>query len=646
MPIALVVSLVLWLSGCQLMTLPSREQPLLRQGQMNLQSWDFNRQGNISVQGEWRFQEHALLDPATVDVSRLATFITTPGTPNSGLLYDSHRSIGYGTFAARLLLPTHETPLSLRLWMVQSAYTLFIKNNKTGMVQKLIESGRVGKTRSEAIGNVSEEMIALPASLLEGGDITLIMHVSAYYTSVAILGGPRIGTSTQIFREEIFKQMERAVIMGGFFLVALYSLALYVGRRRSQLDFWSSVFAATLLLRYCATEMFPYWFVRGEAWLEPLCIIINYWSTQFALAVVAIMFATMHPGPFLNRVRNVSIALNILGVLMIAILGFDWVVQYTLNLSFITLFLNTIVLVVAMIYLLKKTKDMDLVFLGILTVALAGVNDYLVFFQDVNGIFLVQYAILFFAFAQSLTTGRRFARTFERNEELLLEISEKERARTVFFHNTSHELRTPLNGIIGFLQLLRDDRYGPQTPQSRQQLLKCIRLAESLKNQVNTVLDLAKSKKGNLTLDNSMISLDELYDDACHLAEGLLLKRADSRFEAERTWKKDVDHFVGDREKLATIMRNLLGNAFKFADPQRSNYVKMIMHRESDHLILTITDSGIGIPKDQVDVIFEEFHQIADDARRNYEGSGLGLTMVRDIVHLMGGTIDVQSEPG
>jgi len=647
MPIWFFISLLVSLSGCQLMTLPSGHQPLLQKGSMNLQSWSFESQGNVSLQGEWQFQAREFLDPAATDFTRTSSVLAVPGSPNSGPLYHDERSIGHGTFAARLQLPTDQDPLSLRIWMVQSAYTLFIKNNQSGAVQILIESGRVGKSRSTTVGEISEQIVQLPASLLVGGDVTLIMHASAYYSSLAILGAPRLGLHQDIYREEIYKQMERALIMGGFFLVALYSLALYLGRRRSQLDFWSFLFSSILLLRYCATEMFVYWFMRGEAWIELFSIAVNYWSTQFAVVVVAIMFASLHPVPVMVRVRNVSVGANVLGVAIFGIMGFDWTVKYAINYGFVILLLNVMALSVALVFLyVKKAKDMDLAVAGISGLALAGLNDYLVFFQNMPGIFLVQYAILLFAFTQSLTTGRRFARTYQRNEELLLEISEKERARTVFFHNTSHELRTPLNGMIGFLRLLSDDRYGPQTPQSREQLQKCIRLAESLKNQVNTILDLAKSKKGSLMLENSMISLDDIFTDACNLAEGLLLKRVDSRFEAERTWNKENDHFVGDREKIATLVRNLLGNAFKFADPQRSNYVKMLMRRESEQLILSISDSGIGIPKDQLDVIFEEFHQVADDARRSYEGSGLGLSMVRDLVGLMGGKIEVQSEPG
>lgn len=643
---ALIFMTLTW-GGCQLLSLPARDQPVVDKALIDLQSWSFSEKGNVTLSGDWRFQPGAFLDPATTDFTQVEAFSRVPGSPNPGPLYVKDESVGYGTYALRLLLRNQESGMGLRLWMVQSAFILWIRNNQTGALHELTRAGRIGTQRSEALGEISEHMIAIPDELLRGGDVTLIVQASAFYTSLAIMGVPRLGLYASIFQEEVHKQMERTLVMGGFFLVALYSLALFLGRRKSPLDFWSFALASNFLLRYCATEMFPYWFVKGLAWIEPVTISIGYWSTQLTIVILAVMFTHLHPLPLMRNIRNASLVFNALVIIMVFSLGFDWIVRYAIKACFALLMINGFALFGGMIYLSwKRAKDMDVAIFGLTALTIAGLNDYLVFFHHVPTIFLMQYAILFFAFTQSLITGRRFARTFLRNEELLVEISEKERARTVFFHNTSHELRTPLNGLIGFLQLLSDNRYGAQTPQAREQLLKCIRLAESLKNQVNTILDLAKSKKGSLVLENSMIPLDELFHDTCNLAEGLLLKRVDSRFEAERSFHDEKANFVGDREKIRTIVRNLLGNAFKFADPQRSNYVKLLMQRDEQALILTFTDSGIGIPKDQLEVIFEEFRQVADDARRSYEGTGLGLSMVRDLVELMGGVIDVQSEPG
>ncbi|HET9241019.1 MAG TPA: hypothetical protein VFO10_27380, partial [Oligoflexus sp.] len=87
MPLWFLAGLWLLLSGCQLMTLPSRQQPSLRQGQMDLQTWDFVSQGNVSLHGEWLFQPHAFVDPASFDIKSIPGTLSIPGSPNHGPLY-------------------------------------------------------------------------------------------------------------------------------------------------------------------------------------------------------------------------------------------------------------------------------------------------------------------------------------------------------------------------------------------------------------------------------------------------------------------------------------------------------------------------------------------------------------------------------
>ena len=224
------------------------------------------------------------------------------------------------------------------------------------------------------------------------------------------------------------------------------------------------------------------------------------------------------------------------------------------------------------------------------------------------------------------------------------ELVEKERARTIFFHNTSHELRTPLNGIIGFLELIYQGSYGVVSNEAKQQIGKALRLAGSLKVQVNTILDLAKSRQGELHLRVQPIELKEMKADADNLAEGLCLKAKGLHYKSNL---KALDNtFCGDREKIFTILRNLLGNAFKFKDSMRDNFVELRLTQNEDHILIEVEDTGIGIPESAKERIFEEFAQVQDDARRAYEGTGLGLTMVRDLVRLMQGSIEVSSSEG
>ncbi len=220
---------------------------------------------------------------------------------------------------------------------------------------------------------------------------------------------------------------------------------------------------------------------------------------------------------------------------------------------------------------------------------------------------------------------------------------EQEKARTAFFHNTSHELRTPLTGIIGFIDLIRSGHYGMVNETIQGQLDKAKRLAESLKNQVNMILDLAKSKRGELILTPSRIDLSRLRSDIDELAEGLLLRYPHSHYESRLDIKGGEAHFIQDREKIYTIARNLIGNAFKFARPGRSNQVTLRLERFAGELILSVTDTGIGIESAQRQRIFDEFSQVESDARRMFEGTGLGLALVKQLIDLMKGRIELDS---
>jgi signal transduction histidine kinase/DNA-binding response OmpR family regulator len=284
----------------------------------------------------------------------------------------------------------------------------------------------------------------------------------------------------------------------------------------------------------------------------------------------------------------------------------------------------------------------------ILRISLSGLN------EDFG--FTIILSCLVTTVCLALVNAKDFAITYQKSEvmrqdlqHLLKEVQEKERARTLLFQNTSHELRTPLNGILGFLGLIQKGVYGQIGERLHEQLAKVQNLASSLMHQVNTILDLAKSHRGEMKVVNSLISLDELADEARILGEGLLSKEGHFSWDITKSWQaSEHPMFVSDREKLFAIICNLVGNAFKFTEANRPNSIslKLALSDQDRLLELTVKDSGIGIPEDQFSSIFEEFKQVQGDARRSFEGTGLGLAMVKNFVKLLGGTIDLKSKLG
>jgi signal transduction histidine kinase/DNA-binding response OmpR family regulator len=235
-------------------------------------------------------------------------------------------------------------------------------------------------------------------------------------------------------------------------------------------------------------------------------------------------------------------------------------------------------------------------------------------------------------------------------QKLNAELIEKEKARTAFFHNTSHELRTPINGILGFVQLIIQNRFGEVTPDIGQQLRKVHGIGLSLLHQVNTILELAKSKKGQQDINWQYIDLDGVSSEIRYLMEGLSFKYPATTWSLDTSWSHDhskAPPYIADREKLLTIMRNLVGNAFKFERPGAGNAVDVSLDfSDGRNLVLTVRDRGIGLSAEHIPRIFEEFYQVQSDARRQYEGTGLGMAIVKKFVEQWGGMIHVESQPG
>jgi signal transduction histidine kinase/CheY-like chemotaxis protein len=217
-------------------------------------------------------------------------------------------------------------------------------------------------------------------------------------------------------------------------------------------------------------------------------------------------------------------------------------------------------------------------------------------------------------------------------------------AKSVFIRQMSHELRTPLNGILGYAQLLR--RAEALTEQQRDGLAVIERSGEHLLNLVNDLLDLAKIEAGRLELREENVDLSNLLQHVIDLVR-VRADKAQLRFAVELPAALPV-RVRGDSRALRQVLLNLLGNAVKFTDAGGCVTLKVELSQPATatcHLVFEISDTGIGIPADQLQRIFEPFHRIEHDARRA-EGTGLGLAITHCLVEAMQGSIVVRSEPG
>ncbi|MBP9926160.1 MAG: response regulator [Cyclobacteriaceae bacterium] len=221
------------------------------------------------------------------------------------------------------------------------------------------------------------------------------------------------------------------------------------------------------------------------------------------------------------------------------------------------------------------------------------------------------------------------------------ELLRAQKAKEQFLANISHEIRTPINGIAGMASLLSQN---PSKEEQRTYLNAIKSAADNLKVIINDILDLASIESGKLQLEKIGFNLNDLLHS---LIDTFGVQASEKGIRLSYILAKDANKiFVGDPVRLSQILINLISNAIKFTHAGSIKVeVKVDKVKGTSHsLRFSISDTGIGIPKDKLQTIFESFSQADASVTRKYGGTGLGLTIVKQLVELQAGSIDVVSK--
>ncbi|MCX5875995.1 MAG: ATP-binding protein [Deltaproteobacteria bacterium] len=239
------------------------------------------------------------------------------------------------------------------------------------------------------------------------------------------------------------------------------------------------------------------------------------------------------------------------------------------------------------------------------------------------------------------------------NDELVLRRQEAEmakrhadkatRAKSDFLANMSHELRTPLNSIIGFSQVLKKAKFGELTEKQDEFLGYVITSGKHLLNLINDILDLAKVEAGKVELEVSFFNVQATLNSSLNMLKEKAMKH---RINLMLDMAPDVETEIeGDERRFKQILFNLLSNAVKFT-PDGGVVCLRAQKSGKESLEISVEDTGIGMKKEDMPRLFKEFSQIESSFDKNYEGTGLGLALTKQLVELHGGRVWAESDYG
>ncbi|MBN1698252.1 MAG: response regulator [Spirochaetales bacterium] len=604
-----------------------------QRGVLDLQNIDFNMDSPVSLKGEWEFYWNRLLSPGDFtggERPQMTGYFHGPGFWNEQKdIKKIYPVFGCATFRMRVDHKAGIGLIGIYVKEIDTAYRLYIDDIL------LIQSGTIGTTAETHKPDI------LPRAEYftpQRSGFTIILQISNFSDRHGGFTPIVMGRKIQIEQLRSRNLAMEMILFGSFLIMGLYHLALFFLRKKEKGPLFFGLFCLSLSLRTILMgERFLYTMFPG---LYHFLLATEFLTVPAAAVCFSLYFHSLYPYTWYRYLNYVFMGISGLFSFSVVLLP---VHVYSEIMPFYQLCIIAVGMAIIaglLIGIAKKHKGALIFLIGFLIFFATAVNDILYYFNILKIGYFLSVGLFIFIFFQSVLLSLRFLEALTSVERLSEKLVSLDKLKDAFLANTSHELRTPLYGIIGLAESLYEGTSGKLNDTQARTISLIISSGRRLANLVNDILDFSKMKKKELVIQKKPVDLREVCDVVFVFSRPMVAQKDIS---LENNIPKDFPFVYGDETRLQQIMHNLIGNSIKFTESGR---ITVSAEQRGSEAFITVTDTGIGIPPDKLDRIFESFEQVDTSLSRPYGGTGIGLSITKQLIELQGGAITVDSVVG
>ncbi len=633
----------------------AQDSPAVVQGVLDLRQsdWNFDTDGTLPI-NEWAFYGSRLLDSAQLqdpENRKPDAWMRWPGfwqglpSPEGEM-----KRFGFATLHLTVLLPEPSNGLAIKMGRVYSAYRMIV-NGKI-----VAEIGTAGADARSTIANTREVLIPLPDGA-ETFDIVLNVSNFTKWLGGGTSYGSVFGSRDQILQSDLVYERYIWLYAGMLLILGLYHLGLFALRRNDRSTLWFALLTLSLFFRLL-TQFYPFLFGIADGKYYEIASDINWFAAYVMMPLIALYVSSVLPDDYSRTVRATMLVIGFVGCASIFVLPesvFSRGVEVYIIAGLLMLAYSNYAVARAIV---RGRKQSVLFFIAFFIFCSTIVISLMDVTQLVNTRELMPLGFVVFIAVQAFLLSQRFSRSFSDVETLSGELTAKnahlenisaelaanndrlerlDKIKDQFLANTSHELRTPLNGIIGLTESLRAGAKGPVSRQVDGTLEMIASSGRRLATLVNDILDASKLRNSDIILSRRAVDLHEVVEVVLQVSQPLVGPKPLLLSNRVPVSLRMVE---ADENRLQQILQNLIGNAIKFTP---SGQVDVSACEKGQEVVVCVSDTGIGIPKDKYETIFESFEQVDASTEREFGGTGLGLSITRNLIELHGGRIWLNS---